>query len=70
MHTTLPPTPPAPLAYRPAQAARLLGISRRTLCALTSRGEIRSIRVSQRCTLYRTADLSAWLTRMAGEVRP
>ena len=48
------------LAVRPAEAARLLGISARTLWTLTNRGEIPAAKAG-RVVLYRPADLDAWL---------
>lgn len=64
------PTNQEPLAYRLPAAARAIGVSARTLQALTARGEIPAVRVGRRCTLYRVADLQAWLAMKAGEVRP
>lgn len=55
------PTPPAPLALRPRDAARALGIGERTLWALTApRGPIPVVRVGA-CRLYPVDALRAWL---------
>lgn len=73
--TTATTTPtPAPLALRPAEAAKALGISPRLLWGLTApRGPIPCTRIGGRggCVLYRLADLDAWLrehaTRQGGD---
>ena len=57
--------PHAPLAVRPAQAARMLGISERKLWELTNRREIPHAKLG-RATLYRVADLEQWLADLAG----
>ena len=44
------------------EAARALGISARTLWAMTSRGAIPHVRVGRR-NLYPIAELRAWLAR-------
>lgn len=49
------------LAVRPAEAARLLGISQRLLWSLTNRRVIPAAKVG-RVVLYRVEDLDAWLT--------
>ncbi len=55
----------SPLALRPREAARALGISQRTLWALTApRGPIPCVRIGsgkRSAVLYRVADLEAWL---------
>ena len=38
---------PEPLAYRPRDAARLLGVSSRTLFSWTRAGHVRAVRVGQ-----------------------
>ena len=48
------------LAVRPAEAARMLGISPRKLWELTNRGEIPAAKAG-RVVLYRVTDLDAWL---------
>lgn len=56
-----------PLALRPAAAAEAIGISERTLWALTApRGPIPCVRVGQgkrRTVLYPIAKLEAWLSQ-------
>jgi excisionase family DNA binding protein len=59
---------PSPLALRPRDAARLLGISPRTLWGWTRDGIIPCVRVGtgkRKTVLYSVADLQAWLTRQA-----
>jgi excisionase family DNA binding protein len=54
-----------PLALRPREAAKSLGISPRLLWQLTHDGHIPCVRVGsgkRRTVLYPTADLQAWLT--------
>lgn len=59
------PRGPAPLALRPRDAARALGISPRTLWAMTApRGPIPAAKVGA-CVLYRASDLEAWLAAAA-----
>jgi excisionase family DNA binding protein len=52
------------LALRPAQAARALGISPRTLWAWTKAGRIPSVRVGH-VVLYPTEALKSWLAQHA-----
>jgi excisionase family DNA binding protein len=57
-----------PLALRPRDAAKALGISPRLLWQLTHDGHIPCVRVGsgkRRTVLYPTADLQAWLSRQA-----
>ena len=57
-----------PLALRPREAAKALGISPRLLWQLTHDGVIPCVRVGsgkRRTVLYPTADLQVWLTRQA-----
>jgi excisionase family DNA binding protein len=57
-----------PLALRPREAAKALGISPRLLWQLTHDGHIPCLRVGsgkRRTVLYPTADLQIWLTRQA-----
>ncbi len=57
----------APIAVRPREAARLLGISPATLRRLTDAGEIASFSTSGpgSARLIRLADLKAWVDRKA-----
>ena len=59
----------SPLALRPRDAAKSLGISARTLWGLTSpRGPIPCLRVGhgkRQTVLYPVADLQTWLSRQA-----
>ena len=55
-----------PLALRPREAARMLGVSPRTLWGWTRAGIVPCVRVGtgkRRTVLYPVADLQAWLTR-------
>jgi len=58
-----------PLALRPRDAAKALGISARTLWGLTApRGPIPCVRIGhgkRRTVLYSTDELRAWLRRQA-----
>jgi excisionase family DNA binding protein len=57
---------PSPLALRPRDAARLLGVSPRTLWGWTRAGIVPCVRVGtgkRRTVLYSMADLQAWLTK-------
>jgi excisionase family DNA binding protein len=59
----------SPLALRPREAAKALGISPRLLWQLTHDKVIPCVRVGRgkrRTVLYPMADLQAWLTRQAG----
>jgi hypothetical protein len=62
---------PSPLALRARQAAAALGISPRSLWALTvPRGPIPAIRVGRgkrRITLYPVSELEKWLTEQAAK---
>jgi excisionase family DNA binding protein len=61
----------SPLALRPREAAKALGISPRLLWQLTHDGEIPCVRVGsgkRKTVLYPTTTLKAWLSRQA-EVR-
>ncbi|MFO1007729.1 MAG: helix-turn-helix domain-containing protein [Planctomycetaceae bacterium] len=60
---------PTPIAYRPREAARVLGISERLLWQLTHDGHIPCVRLGagkRRAILYPVAELQAWLTQQAG----
>ena len=64
----IPITQPVPLdatlprlTYRPAEAARLLGIGRSTLYLYVQKGVLRTIRLGG-CTLIRAEDLRALIT--------
>ena len=64
----IPTTNPSPLALRPREAAKALGISARHLWQLTKDGHIPCVRVGsgkRRTVLYPVADLQAWLARHA-----
>jgi predicted site-specific integrase-resolvase len=57
-----------PMALRPRDAARMLGISPRTLWAWTRAGIVPCVRVGtgkRKTVLYSVADLQAWLMRQA-----
>ena len=58
-----------PLALRPREAAKALGISARTLWGLTTpRGPIPCLRIGhgkRQTVLYPVADLQAWMSRQA-----
>jgi excisionase family DNA binding protein len=54
-----------PLALRPRQAARALGLSVRHLWQLTRDGSIPHVRVGRRAILYPVDELRAWLSRQA-----
>lgn len=61
-------SPSFPLALRPREAAKALGISPRLLWQLTKDGHIPCVRVGsgkRRTVLYPLAELQAWLTRQA-----
>lgn len=62
-----------PLAYRPREAAKVLGISERTLWQLTHDGKIPCVRLGtgkRRAVLYPVAELQTWLSKAAGCDRP
>ena len=62
----------SPLALRPREAAKALGISARHLWQLTKDGHIPCVRVGsgkRRTVLYPLADLQAWLTRQAARAK-
>ncbi len=57
-----------PLALRPREAAKALGISPRWLWQLTHDGHIPCVRLGngkRRTVLYPTADLQSWLSQQA-----
>lgn len=56
------------LALRPRDAARMLGVCRKTLYVWTKRGLLPHIRVGS-VVLYPRRDLERWLTEMAGRER-
>lgn len=61
--------PFTPLALRPRDAARLLGVSPRTLWGWTRDGLVPCVRVGtgkRRAVLYPLAELQAWLTQQVG----
>ena len=50
------------LSVRPREAARMIGVHKRTLANLTApRGTIPCVRINRRLTLYAVDDLRAWL---------
>ena len=58
----------SPLALRPRDAAKALGISPRLLWQLTKDGHVPCVRVGsgkRRTVLYPLVDLQAWLSRQA-----
>ena len=62
----------APLALRPREAAKALGISPRLLWQLTKDGHVPCVRVGsgkRRTVLYPVADLQAWLARQATQAK-
>jgi excisionase family DNA binding protein len=64
--TMIPTSVSSPLALRPREAAKALGISPRHLWQLTKDGHIPCVRVgsgTRKTVLYPVADLQAWLTR-------
>jgi excisionase family DNA binding protein len=64
----IPASVSSPLALRPREAAKALGISPRLLWQLTKDGHVPCVRVGsgkRRTVLYPLADLQAWLTRQA-----
>src|SRR5262249_53745441 len=61
-----------PLALRPRDAAKALGISPRLLWQLTHDGEVPCVRVGsgkRRTVLYPLAGLEAWLSRQASPAK-
>jgi len=54
----------APMALRPREAARALGVSERWLWGKTKTGEIPCLKAG-RCTLYPVAMLEEWLRTRA-----
>src|SRR5262245_35518387 len=66
MTTDPPQNAQSPLALRPRDAARMLGVSPRTLWGWTRARIVPCVRVGtgkRRTVLYPVADLRAWLTR-------
>ena len=62
----------SPLALRPREAAKALGISPRLLWQLTKDGHIPCVRVgsgTRKTVLYPVAELQVWLTRQAAQAR-
>lgn len=63
--------PASPLALRPREAAKALGISPRLLWQLTKDGHVPCVRVGngkRQAVLYPLADLQAWLSRQANKM--
>ena len=62
----------SPLALRPREAAKALGISPRLLWQLTKDGHSPCVRVGngkRRTVLYPLADLHAWLSRQSAAAK-
>lgn len=60
----------APLALRPREAAKALGISARHLWQLTKDGHIPCVRVgsgTRKTVLYPVAELQAWLVQQTAK---
>ena len=58
----------SPLALRPRDAAKMLGVSPRTLWGWTRDGIVPSVRVGtgkRKTVLYSVVDLQSWLSRHA-----
>ena len=65
------PAPAAPLALRPRDAAKALGISPRLLWQLTHDGVIPHVKVGagkRKCVLYPVAALDDWLRQQSAPV--
>ncbi len=63
---------PTPLALRPRDAAKALGISPRHLWQLTKDGHVPCVRVgagTRQTVLYPLADLRAWLSAKANAAK-
>lgn len=54
------------LAFRPREAARMLGISQRTLFDLTRRGELPAVKL-KRAVIYPRVALVSWLERSSAK---
>src|SRR5262245_2804290 len=70
--TMIPASVSSPLALRPREAAKALGISPRLLWQLTRDGHVPCVRVGsgkRKSVLYPVADLQAWLTRQAAQAK-
>ena len=68
----IPASVSSPLALRPREAAKALGISARLLWQLTKDGHIPCVRVgsgTRKTVLYPVADLQGWLTRQAAPAK-
>ena len=62
----------SPLALRPREAAKALGISARHLWQLTKDGHIPCVRVgsgTRKTVLYPLAELQAWLARQTATAK-
>ena len=65
-------TESVPLALRPREAAKALGISARHLWQLTKDGHVPCVRVgggTRKTILYPVAELQAWLARQAARAK-
>lgn len=68
MGTAIVSEPVSPLALRPREAAKALGISTRHLWHLTKNGHIPCVRVGsgkRKTVLYPVVELQAWLSQQA-----
>lgn len=66
----IPASVSSPLALRPREAAKALGISTRLLWQLTKDGHVPCVRVGngkRKTILYPLADLQAWLSQQAAK---
>lgn len=50
-----------PVAMRTGEAAHYLGLARRTLFKLASRGAVAVVRVSPKCLLFKRSDLDRFI---------
>jgi excisionase family DNA binding protein len=55
---------PEPLAFRPTDAARMLGCSRATIFELIAAGRLRALKLSPRVTLIPRAELERLLAEL------
>jgi excisionase family DNA binding protein len=60
---TSPALAPSPLLLTPAEAARMLAVSPRTLWGLTAAGEVPAVRIG-RAVRYAVADLREYVERL------
>jgi len=60
----------APLLVDERTAARLLGVSPRTIWAMANRGDLPRVRIGKRCVRFRVADLQAWCEQQVQAGKP